>query len=157
MFESLEEFPDLWFNTIHCQVHHDYSRCEDTRIYHTMSDRVEESEWEGVKSLVAGDLLMTKPYRMYEKGEELLLQLKQGGNYFLLSSPYIRSGCDSCDEETESNFTVKEFANIYDLVYEFLDTDIGFYMFLDQRQKLQTFEQLLQFSETELEERFFGS
>ncbi|SPN79783.1 Hypothetical protein ZAZAV_494 [Cedratvirus Zaza IHUMI] len=150
MFEQIEEFPQLWYEVVHCQVHGDYSRYDMVEVCYERSLRVKSSQWKGVKTLVAGDLLMIKPYKLYQREKDLILQLKEGGNYFLLSSPYVWSACESCDEETESDFTIKEFASIYDLVWEFIHEE---YLFYDQIILPQTYEELLEFSETDLEER----
>nr|WRK65548.1 hypothetical protein MarFTME_503 [Marseillevirus futianmevirus] len=149
--KRLQKFPKEWKGVVHCSKHFEYSSSYQTEVVHTCSPFVEKSQWGGVDSLTHPDkeFGLIVPYKILEYGRELFVQLRKKGNWFVLSAPYLYSGCSSCDGETESSFNVREYEGIHDLLWNhFTDNEreeLGLFLWDDEEQRYPSC--LLEFQE----------
>ena len=115
----LAKFPKEWKEVVHCTKRFDYSSYDETDARHSRSPFVEQSQWHGVVSLVhpQKEFGLVVPHKLFEYNSELFAQLRKGGNWFVFSLPRITADCSSCDGQTDSSFSVKEYGGIHDLLW----------------------------------------
>ena len=125
-FKKIEEFPKKWISIVHCSTHLEYSRVNNTSCNYKPTFLIDEDEeWGGCRNSLTvnpssrypDEDKLIKPYRLYQNKDSLLFQLYEDGHWFWMIDPYIHVGCDSCDGETSSSFTLYEAIDLHDMIF----------------------------------------
>lgn len=120
--QRLKKFPREWKNIFHCTRHFDYSQRENVDVNHVTSPFVKNSQW--TRSLVYGDKQfgVSKPKHIFETPFDSFLCFFEGADHwFVFEGGNVSGGCSTCDGDTESAYTVKEFLCLHDFFYNGLD------------------------------------
>lgn len=136
-YQKIETLPSIWQSVILCSQRREYSRIDHVQVRYLPFFGMSERTYECKDTLLADpsdtyceDFI--KPVHILQGEGDLLVQMRcknpytldpTPGHWFRMTLPYIHKGCESCDGETESSFTIYEYPTLHDLIMYGMDED----------------------------------
>ncbi|AEA07145.1 hypothetical protein LAU_0294 [Lausannevirus] len=119
--QRLRKFPSEWKNIFHCTRHFDYSQRQNVDVDHITSPFVKHSEWDA--SLIYNEKRfgISKPKYIFQTPFDSVLCLFEGSDHWFLFEGDVSGDCSTCDGDTNSWYTVKEFLCLHDFFYNGLN------------------------------------